>query len=244
MDKDKKLFLGVIVLLLIFMVFVGILAFKDKKEETKKEAETTEAMNFKMEYETLNNKVNTNNGKQYKSLNISNNNPVDYASEEEIISILEQKTGIIYLGFPTCPWCRSMLPVLLQTMDNMNIDKLYYLNILEMRDTFELDDKGHAEKVKDGTEGYYKMLEILDDFLEPFYLTNEKGKEIDTKEKRIYAPTVIGVKNGRVVGIHVSTVDSQKDPYEALTKEQEEELSSIFIELINKVYDVDCDEAC
>lgn len=244
MDKDKKLFLGIIVLLLAFMVFVGILAFKDKKEEVKKEVEHTDAILFKQEYESLNDEVNQNNGKSYKKLEIAEDNQVDYVSEEETISILENGTGIIYMGFPTCPWCRSMLPVLLQTLDNMNIDKLYYLNILDVRDTWELNDKGKAEKTKEGTNEYYKMLELMDEVLEPFTLTNEKGKEIDTKEKRIYAPTVIGVKDGKIVGIHVSTVESQIDPYKNLTKEQEEELSEIFVELINKVYDVGCDEAC
>ena len=242
MDRDKKIFLGIVLLLLVFMIFVGIIVFKEKRETSN--VDNTEAIIFKNEYETLNNMVNENNGKSYKELIISSNNPVDILSEEETISLLESGTGVLYLGFPECPWCRSMLPVLLQTLDNMNIDKLYYLNIKDKRDTLTLNSKNKVEVTKEGTQGYYKMLELMDDVLEPYYLTTSKGKKVDTKEKRIYAPTVVFIKNGEILGIHVSTVDSQTDPYEKLTLEQEEELSNIFSELINKVYNVNCDEAC
>lgn len=42
----------------------------------------------------------------------------------------------------------------------------------------------------------------------------------DTGVKRLYAPTVVGVKDGKVVGIHVATVESQTNPYEVLTDKQ------------------------
>ena len=233
MDKDKKLFLGIILLLLAFTLFVGTLAFKDKDNKNPNEVVNTEALDFKKEYESLNNKLNENNGKYYKELNVSDNNPVDIVNEKEVIDILENKTGIIYFGFPECPWCRSMLPVLLQTLDNANIDNLYYLNILNIRDSFELNDKNQVEKTKEGTDDYYKILDILDEFLETYYLTNSKGKEISTKEKRLLAPTIVGVKEGKIVGLHVATVESQKDPYEALNDLEQEELSNIYLDLIN-----------
>lgn len=241
MNRDKSIFLGIIFILLIFMTCIGILVFKEKKEET---ITNSEAIIFKNEYESLNNIVNENNGKTYKELNIGSSNPVDILSEEEAVSMLQDGTGIIYMGFPECPWCRNMVPVLLRTLENMNIDKLYYLNIKEIRDTLVLNEKNKAMVTREGTQSYYKMLEIMDDVLEPYYLVNNKGKQVDTKEKRIYAPTVVFVKEGKILGIHVSTVDSQTDPYEDLTKEQEEELSTIFVNLISKIYEVNCDEAC
>lgn len=247
MDKDKKIFLGIILLLLVFMIFVGVIAFRDKKLEDDNNKTTSvnkEAVEFKEEYESLNGVVNENNGKKTKELSISTTNPVDILTEEETISLLEDGTGILYLGFPECPWCRSMLPVLLQTLDNVNIDKLYYLNIYEIRSVLELNEKNKVEVVREGKDSYYKMLELMDDVLEPYYLTGKNDKKIDTKEKRIYAPTVVAIKDGKIKGIHVSTVDSQKDPYENLTKEQEEELSQIFVDLISEVYDVSCGEAC
>ena len=82
--------------------------------------------------------------------------------------------------------------------------------------------------------------------LEPYYLTTKEGEKINTKKKRILAPTVIGVKDGQVVGIHVGTVPSQKNASDILTNEQKEELHTSLEEIIKKVYEEDsiCTEAC
>ena len=183
-------------------------------------------------------------GKTIKELSISATNPVDILTEEETINLLENGTGILYFGFADCPWCRSLLPVLLSTLDNMSIDRLYYLNVGSIRDTLALDEKNKVEVKEEGTQGYYKILELMDSVLDPYYLTASNGKQIDTKEKRLYAPTVVGIKEGKIVGIHVGTVDSQESGYNDLTEEEQRELNERLSELINKVYDVNCDEAC
>lgn len=241
MDKDRKMFIGILLLLLAFMVCIGIIAFRDKKEEN---IINSDAISFKNEYESLNNVVRDKDGRTIKEISIDSNNPVDILTEEEAISLLENGTGILYFGFSDCPWCRSMLPVLLRTLDNMSIDKLYYLNIKNIRDTLILGDKNKVEVKEEGTKGYYKILELMDNVLEPYYLTNEEGKKIDTKEKRLYAPTVVAIKNGKIEKIHVGTIESQVSGYDDLTEEQQEELANHFIELIKSVYDVNCDEAC
>lgn len=241
MDKDRKTFLGILLLLFMFMIFVGIIAFRDKKVES---IVNSDSINFKNEYESLNNVVREKDGKTIREISIDTNNPVDILTEEETVSLLESGTGIIYFGFPDCPWCRSMLPVLLKTLDNMSIERLYYLNVADIRDTLSLGDKNKVEVKEEGTKGYYKILELLDDVLEPYYLTSEDGKKIDTKEKRLMAPTVVAVKDGKVVDIHVGTVESHESGYDELSIEQQEELQNRFMELIRKVYEVDCDEAC
>lgn len=241
MDKDKKMLVSILLLLFVFMIFIGLIAFRDKKEEN---VVNSDAISFKNEYEALNNVVRDKDGKTIKEISISANNPVDIVTEEEAVSLLESGTGILYFGFPDCPWCRSMLPVLLSTLDNMNIDRLSYLNVKNIRDTLALGEKNKVEVKEEGTKGYYKILELMDGVLEPYYLTSEDGKKIDTKEKRLYAPTVVAVKEGKIVDIHVGTVESQASGYDDLTKEQQEELQNRFMELVRKVYDVDCDEAC
>lgn len=241
MDKDKKMFIGIILLLFAFMIGIGVIAFQDKKEEN---VINSDATIFKNEYESLNNVVREKDGKTIKEITISSNNPVDILTEEETIALLENGTGILYFGFSDCPWCRSMLPVLLTTLDNMNIDRLYYLNIKNIRDTLVLGEKNKVEVSEEGTKGYYKILELMDEVLEPFYLKSSDGKQIDTKEKRLYAPTVVAIKDGKIVDIHVGTVESQKSGYDDLKEEEKEELNKRFIELIQKVYDVNCDEAC
>lgn len=241
MDKDKKMLVSILLLLFVFMIFIGFIAFRDKKEES---VVNSDAITFKNEYESLNNVVRDKDGRTIKEISISTNNPVDIVTEEEAIALLESGTGILYFGFPDCPWCRSMLPILLSTLDNMNIDRLSYLNVKSIRDTLALGEKNKVEVKEEGTKGYYKILELMDDVLEPYYLTNEDGKKIDTKEKRLMAPTVVAIKDGKILDIHVGTVENQTSGYDDLTKEQQEELSNCFMELVRKVYDVDCDEAC
>lgn len=242
-DKDRKMFVGIILLLLAFMIFVGILAFRDKKEEIAG-GSSTDALLFKNEYESLNNVVREKDGKTIRELSISQNNPVDILTEEETVRLLKEGTGLVYFGFADCPWCRSLLPVLLKTLDNMSVSRLYYLNIGSIRDTLVLDDKNKVEVKEEGTQGYYQILDALDSVLEPFYLTTADGKKVDTKKKRLFAPTIVGVKNGEIVGIHVGTLESQESGYDELSTEQEEELSKSLQELTNKVYDLNCDEAC
>ena len=57
----------------------------------------------------------------------------------------------------------------------------------------------------------------------------------DTGVKRLYAPTVVGVKEGKVVGIHVATVESQTNPYEVLSDKQKDELKSVYKKMIEDV---------
>ncbi len=241
MDKDRKMFLGILLLLFTFMIMIGIIAFRDKKEES---VMNSDSISFKNEYESLNNVVREKDGRTIKEISIDANNPVDILTEEEAVALLESGTGILYFGFPDCPWCRNMLPVLLQTLKNMSIERMYYLNIGSIRDTLALGEKNKVEVKEEGTKGYYKILELMDEVLDPYYLISEDDKKIDTKEKRLMAPTVVAIKDGKIVDIHVGTVESQENGYDDLSIEQQEELQNRFMELIRKVYQVDCDESC
>lgn len=241
MDKDRKMFLGILLLLFTFMIMIGIIAFRDKKEES---VMNSDSISFKNEYESLNNVVREKDGRTIKEISIDANNPVDILTEEEAVALLESGTGILYFGFPDCPWCRNMLPVLLQTLKNMSIERMYYLNIGSIRNTLALGEKNKVEVKEEGTKGYYKILELMDEVLDPYYLISEDDKKIDTKEKRLMAPTVVAIKDGKIVDIHVGTVESQENGYDDLSIEQQEELQNRFMELIRKVYQVDCDESC
>ena len=82
------------------------------------------------------------------------------------------------------------------------------------------------------------MIEILYDQLPSYEGLN------DDSIKRLYFPTVLFVKDGKIIGIYTSTVDSQKDPYVKLNDEQYSELKNIYLDLINKTYDILCDQSC
>lgn len=66
----------------------------------------------------------------------------------------------------------------------------------------------------------------------------------DDSIKRLYFPTVVYVKDGKVLSSTIGTVDSQTDPYVKLNDDQYNELKNIYMENMNKVYNILCDEAC
>ena len=54
-----------------------------------------------------------------------------YRNIDEIIKILEHGTGVVYLGFPECPWCQAYVPMLNEVADIEGLEKIYYYNIYE-----------------------------------------------------------------------------------------------------------------
>ena len=224
----KKTIIKIIGLLGVVLIIGTILyvVFDDGGSDEKK---------FKEEYESLNGKKNDK-GRTYPEVHIRKDNNITYADYDKTMEFLESGTGILYLGFPECPWCRSMVSILIDTAVQNEISDIYYFNALSIRDTKELKD-GKIVTVKEGTDEYYKLVDKLSDYIGPY-----EGLE-DESIKRIYFPTVIFVQGGKIVGSHIDTVESQKDPYKPLDAAQKEELKQIFVENINKIYGA-CDESC
>lgn len=240
MKKEKINLIIVPVLFILASVFTYLKVINNQNDAVK----------FKNEYEEYNN-VKVTNELSYSELNIGENNPIKYSNYDEIIDVIENKTGIIYLGFPECPWCRSALPILLDAANKNDIETIYYLNILNERDAYvvknnklvyQTDDQGNEKK---GTKGYFKLLEALDTHLTDYIISFE-GKDYNTGEKRIYAPTVIFVKEGKILGLHVSTVESHKSGFDKMTDEQIEELYGIYEDYMLKMKKTTCstDSAC
>ena len=235
MNKNKYMMVLVPV---VFLLLFVLAYFKFINSEN-------DAAKFKKEYESYNNKE-TKSGNTYQKLKISSNNPIVYASYDELIDVVKNKTGIIYLGFPNCPWCRTALPVLLKVAEKNKVNTIYYKNIYEDRDSYEIqedklvysvDEKGNEIK---GVEGYFDLMKELDDYLTEYVISYD-GTEYDTNEKRIYAPTIVFVKDGKILGVHIGTVEGQESGFDKLTDEQYDELYSIFEEYILDMQSDSCE---
>ncbi|MCI8347769.1 MAG: hypothetical protein HFJ12_07525 [Bacilli bacterium] len=230
MKQDKiKLVISVILMIVVILSFFTV----------KKDRVSSDEKKFKEEYEELNGVENPSSGKKYFDLKVELHNGVEYLDAEEAIDFLEKKTGILYFGFPQCPWCRNIVEVLLEAKKELKVGTIYYCNALEIRDEKILQD-GKVVTTKKGSKEYDKILELLGDKADSY-----DGLH-DESIKRLYFPTVVFVKNGEVIDTHMSTVDSQKDPYKRLNKEQQKELKNIYIKNIQKINGVVCssDTAC
>jgi len=229
MNKEKAL----LILLPILCAVMAIISY------IKVANIETDAIKFKEEYEALNEKEG------YIELDIDKSNPIEYADYDKLLEVIDNGTAIIYLGFPECPWCRNALPVLFDVAKDKEVEVIYYMNILNERDSYIVEDKKLVYATDDegnekkGTKGYFKLLKALDEHLTD-YVVSFEGKEYKTGEKRIYAPTVVFVRDGEVIGLHVSTVDSQESPKEPLTKKQYKELYSIYEDYIDELESGTC----
>lgn len=226
--KNNKMILKVIILILLVLGVILSITLNNRNNIK----ENTDAIKFKETYESLNGKK-TSSGNTYPKVTLNDNNPFVYKSAKEIVETLKNGTGLIYLGFPNCPWCRNSVNVL----QYVNTNEILYLDVTDHRDSYEVID-GELTKTKEGTKEYYEILELLDSIL-----TDYEVDGLNTNEKRIYVPLVVGVKDGKIVGYHADTVDLDEGqtPYDLLTDKQQNELKLIYDEINAKVSGDTCD---
>jgi len=183
----------------------------------KKETKLTDAEKFKEEYESLNNTTNEKNGKKIRNLSIPEDNPMIYKTAEEISKMIDNKeTFIVYFGFKDCPWCRSVVEELINVAKDKNIGRIYYVDVKEIRDVKEVTEEGKVETTKKGSKGYYELLEKLESVLDDYTLYDKDEKEI-IDGKRIYAPNVVAVSEGKAIKLVTGESDGLEDPYQELS---------------------------
>lgn len=189
---------------------------------------STDAYRFKEEYEALNGEDNGN-GKEIRTIEISEDNPFVYATSDEIVEKMNNKESfVVYFGFAKCPWCRSMIEQLIKSAKDNNIKTIYYVDVLEIRDTYAFNDNGELEKTKDGTEGYMTLIDKMQDVLSDYTLTKEDGEEVLVGEKRIYAPNVVAVVDGNAEKMVEGISDGLEDPYSELTEDMKKDSYNSF----------------
>ncbi len=217
----KKLYILLVIVLLIGAFFIYYKVNVIDKN--------TDAYKFKVEYESLNNKESYKNNK-YRELNIDKDNMIKYSSAKEVLDkINNNESFIVYFGFAKCPWCRSMIENLL-SLAKQNNEVIYYVDVLEIRDTLEVKD-GKVVVSKKGDTNYMKLLLKLDDVLDDYSLEIDDIK-YETNEKRIYAPNVVAIINGKAVKKVEGVSEKLTNPYGKITDEMKkdsiDQLSCIF----------------
>lgn len=200
--KNKKLLVigGILVVLGLILSYFCLIKKDDNKE--------TDAEKFKSEY-----------------TNVTSDNPFVYRSIDQIIQILEKGTGVVYLGFPECPWCQAYVPYVEEVAKTVGIDKVYYFNIKEDR--------------KNNTEEYQKIVKILD-----VYLSND-----EEGNKRVFVPALIIVQDGKIVDFNDETsldtkgYDSPEEYWKNVgTEDLKTSLEKAFTEIKSKVCKSGCND--
>lgn len=239
MEKNQKILLCIISVLIVIFGVIGFLAYKNEKNKP------IEKINkFKEEYELLNGTVNDE-GYTYPTVEIDNTNAFKYASKDNVLDILEHGNKIIFFGLKTDPYSRNIVKALNAAAQSTDTKKIYYLDITDFRDILRATDDGEIEVEYEGHPNYKEVLEKLDSILEEYYIYNSGDEKIDALEKRIDIPLVVTLSDGEILDYHFKTVETHinlDNPYTELTKEEEEELYSIFVSMMVKLNESTCDE--
>jgi len=227
--KDNKLFMIIVTVLAAIVLVLNIQKVISNNSQT-------DGIKFKEEYEKLNGKKNDQ-GKKYREITIDSKNKMVYKTTEEVLELIDKKKSfVLYFGFDTCPWCRSVVPTLASISKELN-QEVYYIDVKDIRDTFELDDDNKPKLVKKGSKDYSKLLEKLESVLEDYTLTDSDNNEIKVGEKRIYAPSIVSVIDGKAKELTTGISDKQTDGYMKLTKEMEKDTYNKIKKVLKQVSD-------
>ena len=229
-DKKHYLIIGIICLI-IFVIFCIVFFGKNYRMFLA----SYDGGMFINEYESLNNKLSEDE-KKYPKVNISFSS-VKYITIEEALAMLEKGsgldgTGVIYIGYAECIYCRSAIQVLTDTAKESEIDKIYYLDINKYWDIKEVNSDGEVVVKQKAHDKYNDLLTRLNNddlYYTTDYILNDKdGNEVYLNERRVASPLVLFVVDGYIISSNAGTIVSQVDPYEPLNEEQIKSLSTIY----------------
>ncbi len=190
-----------------------------------------DALLFKEEYESLNS------SEDYRTVNISKDNPMVYIKDTELATKIKNKEDmVVYFGFNRCPWCRSIIENLLQVSSDLKIDKIYYLDILSIRDTKKVDENGEIVTEKEGSEGYQEIVSLLGDNLADYIVDG------NLLGKRIYAPNILIIKNGEIKPVITGLSSLQTEPKMELTDEIKKDSYDKIYKLLSEYANTTCSD--
>jgi len=189
MKKKLVIILSIIVLLVVGVISLYFI-FND-------EAKDSDSKRFSLEY-----------------TKVTDDNVFVYRDIDEIIKIMKNGTGVVYLGFPECKWCQAYVVYLNEVAKETGLEEIYYFNILEDR--------------KNNTEEYQEIISLLEGYLQ----YDDEGNS------RVFVPNVSFHVKGEIIGNDCETsLDTHgfDDPEEYWTKEEVSTLKETLTAYMEKV---------
>ena len=223
--KNIILIILVILLILDILIRLDIIKIDNTNKDTSSEEKKEYSSSFKEDYEKLNGSSIT--------VNIPEDNPFEEVEAKDIIEKINNKeTFYVYFGFDSCPWCRNAIELAIESAKEHNIDRIYYVDIKEIRDVYKYEN-GELTKKNDGTPEYLELLSLLDNVLYKYSILKDDGDTEQLEEKRIMAPNYIYVRNGVPVKLISGTSSLQKNYDDEMTDEIKNDIKKQFDELFS-----------
>ena len=163
---------------------------------------------------------------EYKE-SIQSNNLYKYITQYDVLELLNDGTGVLYLGYPEDVECKRIVSVLNETAFTNGIDKI----------VLSLNEMNKVEVENQSTNFYNELLKELKDNTDEYILEDENGKIYKTGKMKLNTPSVVFIKDGEIVYFHDGIVEGYNDVNVDLTQEQLDELERIYqmgFDLINE----------
>lgn len=114
-------------------------------------------------------------------------------------------TGIIYIGYESCPYCQEVKPIVYECKSNYSVNFKY----IKLKN--KNNDRLYTDKDKKNVYTYFE------DYMDK----NDDGTYT------IYSPLVVSVKEGEILDVHLSTVDGHDASKAKMTDSQKAKLEDI-----------------
>lgn len=100
---------------------------------------------FAYEYNSMNGKENAD-GETYMNLSVDIDNPFIVSTDSDIIAAIDGGyTGYIYFGYPTCPYCRNTVSVLIDELKENGIRRVLYCNLKKYNYQYKYDTEDNGD---------------------------------------------------------------------------------------------------
>ena len=156
--------------------------------------------NFKKEYEEYNGKWLVT-GERYHDVEIDTHNRADYIDMSDANEILENGTGLLYIGMKTDYNSRFLVEPLVAAVKKADLSEFSYVDVLGIREQYTVENGKLVPIIEEKNDDYDKLLELLGDYLEEYVYRDAKGTDYETGTVRLEIPLIVGVRKGTIVGV-------------------------------------------
>ena len=184
-------------------------------ESTSNITPTEDALRFKKEYEDVNGMIREKDGMLFNNVDIPEQNPIQYINIDEFVDILNNKSGIVFLSSPTCPYCRASISSLLKAAKELKMTTIYYYDI--SKDENETDSENEIQELK-----RYGII-----------TENEEGKNAWK------IPQLLNIKDNKIVSSAngaMYELENGQTKYDKLTQTQENDIYNIYKKVLTYSY--------
>ena len=227
MKKIKEILIFCIVIVIGIAMATVVIKIEQKSNEDNADKEninsestsnitpTEDALRFKKEYEDVNGTIREKDGMLFNNVDIPEQNPIQYINIDEFVDILNNKSGIVFLSSPTCPYCRASISSLLKAAKELKMTTIYYYDI--SKDENETDSENEIQELK-----RYGII-----------TENEEGKNAWK------IPQLLNIKDKKIVSSAngaMYELENGQTKYDKLTQIQENDIYNIYKKVLTYSY--------